>query len=180
MGVESFGVLVGAMFGLSYVWANTGSLGPAASLGLRVLGAVTAVAALALLPRRAPQVDSPALRRRSAGRGYGLVVGAEVVAGVLGLIVLNGPLDEPHATVGWISVVVGAHFLALSVVVGEPMFSALGGSILVCGTVGVVLALAGASTGVTDVVAGVLPGELLLMACVISGAHGRRRRAVLG
>jgi hypothetical protein len=95
-------------------------------------------------------------------RRYWLVVAAEVLAIWVGLALLNGPLDTPHAAVAWISSVVGAHFVALAVVWRNPLFHWLGTALLGCGVVGLVLAARGSAIGVIDLVGGVLPGAILL------------------
>ena len=86
----------------------------------------------------------------------------EVVAVAVGLALFKRPADTPRAAVAWISFVVGAHFFGLAAIWKRSLFLWLGFSILLCGSLGLVLAIAGPSTGAIDTFAGVLPGGLLL------------------
>lgn len=174
---EKLGSLIGAAFGLVFVLANTGSLpGPVAGV-LRVLAVAAAVAVIVLVRR-----PSPALQGAGGGfgRGYWLVVGAEVVALFGGLAVLNGPLQAPQAAVAWVALVVGLHFTALAVVWREPAFFVLGAAMAACGAVGLGLAALGSGAVPIDVVAGVVPGGLLLAAALwgVTGGPARRRSPV--
>ena len=161
MSPEKLGSLIGAAFGLVFVLVNTGSIPSAFAWLLRVLGIVAFVAVLVAVGR-----PGPATGTRHAGggfgRGYWLVVGAEVLAIWIGLALLNGPLETPHAAVAWISSVVGAHFFALAVVWRNPLFHRLGAALLVCGVVGLALAAGGSEASAIDLVGGVLPGAILI------------------
>jgi hypothetical protein len=95
-------------------------------------------------------------------RGYALTVVGEVVALAAGLWVLNAVLEVPRAGVGWVSVVVGAHFFALAVVFGLRLFHLLGAIVTSCGVAGLVLVALGASQAQVETVAGVVPGIVLL------------------
>jgi hypothetical protein len=159
MTAEKWGSLIGAVFGLIFVLANTGALQPGLGTVLRVLGVAAFVAVLVTL-RRPAAVTRPA--GSGIGRSYWLVVACEVVAITVGLVLLNGPLHAPQAAVSWISFVVGAHFIGCAVVWKQPFFHWLGTSILLCGATGLVLAVATSSTGPIDAAGGVLPGALLL------------------
>jgi hypothetical protein len=72
------------------------------------------------------------------------------------------PGDLSLRGIAWISFVVGAHFFGLAAIWKQSLFLWLGSSMLLCGALGLVLAIAGSSTGAIDTVAGVLPGGLLL------------------
>jgi hypothetical protein len=166
MSPRKLGSLIGAIFGLIFVLANTGAFPSGVGMTLRAIaGLAFAVVLVAALRRPGAPATEPLDSRTlggAFGRGYWLVVAAEVVAIVGGLAVLNGPLDAPQAAVAWIATVVGAHFFALGVVWAQPFFHWLGGALLLCGLIGLVLAAAGASEAPIDAVAGVLPGALLL------------------
>jgi hypothetical protein len=160
---EKLGSSIGAAFGLGFVLANTGALPTGVALVLRVLGLAAFVAVFVLLRRRRSSTGTvPPLEGRRFGQGYWLVVAVEVVAIAVGLALLNGPLHTPRAAVAWISFVVGAHFFGLAAIWKQSLFQWLGVSILLCGALGLVLAIAGSSTGAIDTVGGVLPGGLLL------------------
>lgn len=159
------GAAIGAVFGLVYVLVNAGELPSAASLTIRLLGAAAFAGLVGtLMVRRDIGLGAGARDPRSAGfsRGYWLVVGVEVVALFGGLRLINGPFDIAEASVGWVSLVVGLHFVALAVVWRNPFVRWLGVAIAVCGAAGLVLALAGASVAVIAVISGIVPGFLLL------------------
>lgn len=160
---QRIGSLIGATFGLTYVIVNAGPLSTGWTLTLRVLAAVAFVAVLlAVFGSAAPSPDRGRQEPRVFGRGYWLVVAAELVALFLGTRVLSGPLNAPQAGVAWVSLVVGVHFFALAVVFGERFFHWLGGVITACGVVGLVLAATGAEEPTIALVSGVLPGGILL------------------
>jgi hypothetical protein len=96
----------------------------------------------------------------------------EVVAIAVGLALLHGPLHAPQAAVAWIALVVGAHFIGLAVVWKQSFFHWLNASILLCGAIGLVLAVATSPQAAIDTVAGVLPGALLLAFSLWSSIRG--------
>ncbi|MEO6714030.1 MAG: hypothetical protein ABIM89_11460 [Mycobacteriales bacterium] len=159
------GPLIGSVFGLIFVLANAGALpAPVGALAQGIAFAVF-VAIVLTLRRRAARLSAQA---RAAGprfgSGFWIVVAGELIAIAAGLVVLNGPLDAPRATVAWISLVVGLHFVALAFTLHQPFLHALGAAIATCGATGLVLAAAGASNAAIATIAGVLPGALLLCA----------------
>jgi hypothetical protein len=95
----------------------------------------------------------------------------EVVAIAVRLALLNGPLHAPQAAVAWIALVV-AHFIGLAVVWKQSFFHWLNASILLCGAIGLVLAVATSPQAAIDTVAGVLPGALLLAFSLWSSIRG--------
>ncbi len=160
---QRLGSAIVATFGLVYVEVNAGAL-PSVIAGVaRIVGAVLfiVVAALLLAGRHSSPTDgTPA--RQGFGRGYWVVVGVEVAAIVVGARLLTGPLGLPHSVVAWISVVVGAHFVALARVWQIRRFHVLGATIALCGAAGLAAAGAGASDAVVAGTGGVIPGALLL------------------
>ncbi|MFB7177162.1 hypothetical protein ACFCYI_05600 [Streptomyces sp. NPDC056257] len=156
--------LIGAGFGVFFVQANAGALPPAVAVPLRLL-AISAFVWLFIALRRsrvpsAGGADAPAPRR--FGRGYLLVVAAEVVLVAAGLFVVNRVLHAPRATVGWIALVVGLHFFGLAAVWRMPSLRLLAAAMSACGAAGLVLAACGCSAAVIAAVAGIAPGALLL------------------
>ncbi|MER6250164.1 hypothetical protein ABT224_02025 [Streptomyces sp. NPDC001584] len=164
--------LIGAIFGLVFVVANAGALPTTAAVTLRLL-AIASFIWLFIALRRAR--TSPAggvggearpgaapRMPRMFGRGYVLVVAAEVAAALAGILVINLVLHVPHATVAWISLVVGLHFFGLAVVWRMPALRLLAAAMAACGAAGLVLAACGASLAVIATVAGIAPGALLL------------------
>lgn len=166
------GSMIGASFGLVYVFVNSGSLPGSVRWAVRLLAAavfIAVVLASVRLSRRGPAEPGTDVAPRSDpgsgspfGRSYWLVVALEVVAIVVGARLLSGPLDLPEAGVAWVSVVVGVHFFALAVIFRQSFFHWLGAAIAGCGALGIVLALLDAGSQPVEVVAGVVPGALLL------------------
>lgn len=162
---QRIGSLIAASFGLVYVWVNTGLLPTALAWSLRVLGvlAFVAIAVAVWRSRTVPAPGGQSARGTSPfGRGYWLVVGVEVVALFGGVRILAGPLGHPDGGVAWVSFVVGVHFFALAVVLHAPFFNWLGAAVTLCGVVGLVLVFTGGAPAIIALVAGVLPGALLL------------------
>ncbi|MDQ6873987.1 MAG: hypothetical protein M3042_02840 [Actinomycetota bacterium] len=155
------GARIGAAFGLVYVLVNTIGLPQPAAVILRALGIAAFVGVIILARRTALPADAGAARA-GFGRGYWLVVAAEVVAGVAGAVVLLRVLKQPHALVAWISLVVGVHFFGLSVVWRAPFYRWLGAAITLCGVAGLVAAASSSSRVTIATIAGVGPGLLLL------------------
>lgn len=160
---QRIGSLIAGAFGLIYVLVNAGPLTAPWTLTLRVLAAVAFVAVLVAIFRApVPSRGRGGQERRVFGRAYWFVVAAEFIALYLGVRVLNGPLDAPEAGVAWVSLVVGVHFFALAVVFGQRFFHWLGGVITACGVIGLGLAATSAAEPTIALVAGVLPGVVLL------------------
>jgi hypothetical protein len=180
MKAEKIGSLIGAGFGLVFVLANTGAVPSGVAIVLRVLGVGAFAAVFVMAGRALSQMgDVPPLAGRGFGQRYWIVVAVEFVAIAVGLALLNGPLHTPLATVAWISFVVGAHFFGLAAIWKQSVFLWLGASILVCGALGLVLAIVGSSAGAIDTVSGVLPGYLLLGFGLASSKKSRSPVAVV-
>lgn len=157
------GALIGAIFGLVFVLANAGALPSAAAILLRVLAILAFLRLFSVMRRNRPAATgAPEAVESSFGRGYRLVVAAEVVAGAGGLFVLSRVLYAPQAAVGWIALVVGVHFFGLAAVWRRPALNALAAAMSLCGAAGLVLAWADAPVAVIRAVAGIAPGALLL------------------
>lgn len=177
------GSLIAVAFGLVYVAVNSWPLPSAAAWFIRAAAIAMAAATAALIVvgavrgrTAAPGAEAEAVRAAETGaahgpgagsgpgfpRGYWLIVAVEAVALFGGLAVINGVFDAPRAGVAWVSVVVGAHFFPLARVFRLAFFHLLGGIIAACGLIGLVLAGPDASGGSTAVVAGVIPGFVLL------------------
>lgn len=156
--------LIGAVFGLVFVVANAGSLPTAAAVPLRILAIASFIwLFIALRRSRTPRADGEGgAAPRMFGRGYLLVVAAEVAAALAGILVINLVLHVPQATVAWISLVVGLHFFGLAVVWRMPALRLLAAAMTACGAAGLVLAACGASLAVIATVGGIVPGALLL------------------
>jgi hypothetical protein len=157
------GSVIGAIFGLIYLLVNTSPLPAAAAIPVRVAGAVAFLGIPAVLYRsRGAGGGEAAGQPGGFGRGYWLVVAAEVAALAVGLWALDGPLHTAYAAVAWVSFVVGAHFFGLAVVFGLRFFHLLGGVIIACGIAGLGLAAVGAGQIPIAVISGLVPGAVLL------------------
>src|SRR5262249_27780105 len=66
------------------------------------------------------------------------------------------------ATIGWVSIVVGVHFIALAVVWRVSLFRPLGIAIALCGAAAIAVAAGGAGDGWIAAVGGGIPGGVLL------------------
>ncbi|MEU4727414.1 hypothetical protein [Streptomyces sp. NPDC023588] len=188
------GRLIGAAFGLVFVLVNAGALSPALAVALRVL-AIASFIALFIALRRA-RVPAAATDRaedtdgstdhadgtapRTFDRGYRLVVAAEVLAALAGVLVVNHLLHAPQATGAWITFVVGLHFFGLAAVWRMPSLRLLAAAMSACGAAGLVLAACGSSPAVIAAVAGIAPGALLLASVWWSVRTGPERVAAAG
>ena len=162
---QLLGSLIGGIFGLIYVEANTGLLPRPLAVGLQIAAGL-AFAGLAALLVRSRNLRAAVNPGGGSGfRGsYWLVVAGEATAIVVGAAVLNGPADLPHAVVAWVSIVVGAHFLVLAALWRLTLFRLLGAAIALCGAAGLGAAASGAPAALIASMGGVLPGILLLAA----------------
>ena len=168
---QRLGSMIAASFGLVYVVVNTGSFPVAVATSLRVLGVAAFVAIVVAVVRSRPAGAGGGERVAGFGRAYWAVVGAEVVALFAGLRVLDAAFDLSYAGVGWVSVVVGIHFLPLARIWREPVFVVLGVLVAGCGAIALLLAATLGDVAAVPAVGGVLPGFILLA----SGWWGARR-----
>lgn len=159
MAPERLGTLIGAVAGTAFVLANTGSSPLPVALPLRALAVVALVVVVAAVGRNAGPVAEV---QSEVPRSFWVIVGVEVLAIVLGCALLSGPLDRPEAAVAWIAFVVGGHFIGCARALDQPLFGWLGAALLLCGSGGLVLAWDRADVVAVDLVAGVLPGVVLL------------------
>lgn len=160
---RTVGLLIGAVGGTAFVVLNALRLPVAAGAPLAVL-AVGAFVGLVVLVRRrrgGAGVGGPGDGGGMYGRGYRIVVAAEVVAVVAGVVVL-GRLGLGLAVLPWVAFVVGVHFVALGSVWRQPSLGVVGAVVAVAGAVGFALALAGAPDPAIAVAAGIVPGVALL------------------
>ncbi|GAA2812645.1 hypothetical protein GCM10010505_43420 [Kitasatospora aburaviensis] len=170
--------LIGAIFGLVFVLANAAALPSAVGIPLRALAVLAFLWLFIALRRDRPAaVATGPATAATFGRGYRVVVAAEVVAGLGGLIVLNPVLHLPRASVGWIAAVVGLHFFGLAVVWRMPSVHVLAALLTACGAAGLVLAWADAPAAAIASISGIVPGALLLGAVgwTLRSPNGRSR-----
>jgi len=160
---DRLGLLIGAVFGLVYVVVNAGELDAPAGPLLQGLGVLAFVGVLAALRRGHARPSGNRAGSSDFGRGYQLVVVAEVIAIIAGIAALNGPLDLEDGVLPWVSLVVGTHFLALARIWRAPSLAWTGAGIALLGAIGLGLAAGDASKAAIAAVAGVGPGALLLV-----------------
>jgi hypothetical protein len=170
---DRLGLVIGATFGLVYVEVNAHAVSSPIGPLLQVLGVIAYVGVLVALRRASMTQTGEGPARPGFGRGYWLVVVAEVAAFAGGNALLNGPLDLPQGVLPWISFVVGVHFIGLAKVWHEASLGWVGSGIAVLGVLGLGLAWADASHTAIALIAGVGPGVVLLAASGWAAAHGR-------
>ncbi len=178
MSGAKLGSMVGAVGGLVFVMSNAGALSGPWPVVLRVLG-VVAFAAVVALVLRARVVGKGVEPSPAQLRAYGLTVLAEVAAIVVGNRVLVAVFALPTATLPWVASVLGAHFLVFARIFQEPVFAWLGAAVTVCGIGGILLAVFSATPAAIGVVAGIVPGAVLLGAVGQSAWVGRPRPVAL-
>lgn len=172
---QHIGSTIAAVFGLVYVLVNSADQPTALAWALRIAALVVCALVVArLVTGRRPAAGIEESDARGSapgergsrpapfGRGYWLIVLAEVVAIVVGARVLAGPLDHPEAGVAWVSVAVGVHFFALAAHFGMRFFHVLGALVTGCGVAGLVVAFTTSASALVSLVGGVVPGFLLL------------------
>lgn len=109
---QATGAVIGAVFGLVFVEANSAQLPGTWQTVARVGGAVVFVMLLAGIgrARRACEAVRPASGTAAFSRDYWLIVAAEAAALVAGLVIINAVFGAHELTVAWIALVVGVHF----------------------------------------------------------------------
>jgi hypothetical protein len=161
--------LIGAAFGLVFIWVNADVVGSPWSWILRGLGLVIAICVgLALALARRPETDLAP--RSTAIRVYWWCVVAEVVALFAGTRLLDANGHGEYG-VAWVAFVVGLHFLPFSWAWRHPEFRWLGITLMTLASIGAVLGAAGEGDASIALVAGVWSGFALLG---FAGAGGRR------
>ena len=164
------GHVVGGLFGLVFVIANTGPLDQA----VRTVAIVVACLAFAfvviafILSIRAGARPSADQGERLEKR-YLLIVAVETVALFGGLAILR-PI-EPAVTLGWIALVVGLHFFPFVSLWprGRTQFYVLGTTLAVLGVIGLILAFTTHEGELVALVSGLGSGIALLALGVVSG-----------
>ncbi|MBB6345557.1 hypothetical protein ACWGH8_08890 [Nonomuraea muscovyensis] len=171
------GLLVGAVFGAVFVVVNAQSpLDTVTVTVLRVVACLAAAGVVAMWFATARR-ERPAAgaRRNMFGRGYLIIVAAEVIL-LFGGIRLLAAWDRPEQTnVAWVAFVVGVHFIALAPVWKEWGIAVPGVVLTLLGAAGLVLA-ATAAVAWVPLVSGVLSGVVLLAGSVTFGWRGLAAR----
>ncbi|WP_228010462.1 hypothetical protein [Nonomuraea phyllanthi] len=169
------GLLIGAVFGAVFVIVNAQSPLPAVAVTvLRVAAVLAAAGVLAMWfttarRERSARTDGSALagpapegpRPGMFGRGYLVVVAAEVILLFGGLRVLAMWERPVETNVAWVALVVGVHFVALAPIWKDRSIAVPGVLLTLLGAAGLVLASTPAA-GWVPLVSGVLSGVVLL------------------
>ncbi|MEQ4500945.1 hypothetical protein [Nocardioides kribbensis] len=168
---RSLGSVVGAAGGALFVWNAAGDLAAttwlrAAAVALLVL---TVGAALVARRGRGGRSGGGAAPPRSALRTYGWSVTLMAVAIVVGARAWVA-LDLEAVVLPWVVLVVGAHFLPFARAFGAPVFTRLGGLLVLVGGAGAVAA--GLGVGDAAPVAGLLAGLALLASGLTAEVRG--------
>ncbi len=176
---QRIGSIVAAVFGLVYVVVNSSHFAAPVMWVVRACAVAAAVAiAIALASRRGEMAGGRGgavndTARHTYPRSFWLVTAGEVIALFGGVLVINRVFHRPEASVAWVSIVVGVHFLPMARMFSQRFFYLMGAAIIVCGLVGLVLVARHAPEAVIAAVSGVVPGAILLG----FGLWGSRRRA---
>ncbi|OPG13012.1 hypothetical protein [Microbispora sp. GKU 823] len=175
------GLLIGAVFGAVFVFANSHPpLGHALALVLRIAAAVALTGVVAmwfLAVGRArstgaePGIGGGGESGKMFGLGFAVVVVIEAVALFGGIAVLRA-LDRPEeSNVAWIALVVGVHFVALGPIWRDRTIMVPGVVLTVLGVAGLVMTATSAVAWV-PLVSGVLSGLTLLAGCLAAARRG--------
>jgi hypothetical protein len=172
--------MVGAVGGLAFVLFNSWPLGDPWTnvlIGIGVLWFLWDVRAIMRVPED-PDAVRPDARQMQA---FWIVVALEVVLIIGGTQLAIRGLDMPSASLPWVAIVLGVHWLVFRMVFRENVFLWLGFFTLTCGVVGLMVALTGVagsdSLAATAITSGLLVGIVLLVAVGVDA--GRRRQALL-
>ncbi len=172
------GALIGLVGGIVFVVIN-GFLLPSpwsqVVIGVAVVVALLAVRTV-LRTRADPQAYRPDERQMQA---FWITIGLEVVAIVGGGLVINTVLQAPQASLPWISLVLGVHWLVFHRVFAQDVFLWLGWFTVTCGLVGMIAAVTQVGPPESPrVVSGLLTG--LVMIGTVAVDARRRRQRILG
>lgn len=167
-GFEHDQAVTALIFGVAaFAWFGWGQAQPPAGWPVPLTvgsaaGAVAAVLAALLVFRlrgRPSAMQDPQVRR-----GYFMIVGAEVAAIVIGVVVL-GVSGHGAYTAAWVLLIVGVHFLPLARLFANAGLRVAGVAVI---AVAVAAAVTGAASGVQpSTVAGAGGGVVLLVSAVV-------------
>lgn len=161
------GSVIGALFGLIYLWTGAPVFSYPFAEILRLLAVAAVVGSPGLFWKQRGQTEvSPHHQDRPPirfGRGYWLVVG-EALAIFGGAAVINHGLNAPRAVLPWITLVVGTHFFALAAVWRVRFFHWFGAGMTTSAAAGLIGAAMGLGPPWITGFGGIVPGSMLLAA----------------
>ena len=173
------GSLIGTAFGLVFILANSGdpvAPWPAIIRAAGLFVALLLVLGVVAVARRSPAaVPGNSDAAGFMGRGYRIIVVAEVIALFGGLMLINNVFHRPAVAVAWVAVVVGVHFIGLAKVWRMPIYTVLGTVQTLLGLAGFLLYAFGAPSAI-GLVSGVGSG-VALFATVGTALIGALRAA---
>lgn len=172
------GALIGLVGGLFFVVLNGPVLPVPWPTVVIAVGVVLFLFTIrtVLRTRPDPAAYRPDERQMQA---FWITVGLEAAAIFGGAFVIVRVLGRPDASLPWISLVLGLHWLVFHRVFGEPVFLWLGWFTLTCGVMGMLAAITRIGPPESStVVSGLLTGVVMLI--VVNVDARRRRRAVTG
>lgn len=158
------GSAVALTFGAVFVLVNSGDLADPWPLVIRAAGLAVAamlVVALVLVARKTTPARASAYGYPD--RRFWIIVAAEAVAFVAGLVVINGVLQRPEVGVAWVALVVGVHFFGLGWIWRIRVYHRLGAVMTALGLAGFLIDALGGSAGTVGLVAGVGSGAALYL-----------------
>lgn len=170
------GPLIGLVGGVVFVVVN-GFVLPTPWSGV-VIGIALVVALLATRTvLRAPS-DPGAYRPDSRQmQAFWITIALEVAALLGGGLVINSVLHLPEASLPWVSLVLGVHWLVFKTVFQQDVFLWLGWFTLTLGIVGMIAALSKIGPQESPVVvSGLLTGLVMIGAVAVDGRRRRQRR----
>ncbi|MFD1540957.1 hypothetical protein [Nonomuraea guangzhouensis] len=170
------GLLVGAVFGAVFVVVNAQSpLNTVTANLLRVVACLAAASVVAMWIMTARKERSVA-GGPLFGRGYLIVVAAEVILLFGGIRVLAAWERPEQTNVAWVAFVVGVHFIALAPIWKDWRITVPGVVLTLLGAAGLVLASTAAVAWV-PLISGVLSGVVLLTGSLTFGWRAVARPA---
>jgi hypothetical protein len=172
---STVGSLIGLVGGMVFVAVN-GTVLPSPWSGV-LIGAAALVFLLALRTLRRTPPDPDAYRPDERQmQALWITIGLEVAFLLGGGLVINTVLQAPRASLPWVSLILGLHWLVFHRVFGQPVFLWLGWFTVTCGVTGMVAAVTQIGPPEAPVVvSGVLTG-LVMLGCVSVDARHRRQR----
>ena len=173
------GARVGALIGLAagvVLVAVTGFVLPTPWSGV-VIGVAVAVALLATRTVLRTPADATAYRPDARQmQAFWITIALEVAALVGGGLVINEGLHLPEASLPWLSLVLGVHWLVVKAVFQQDVFLWLGWFTLTLGVVGMIAALGRVGPPESPVVVSGLLTGLVMIGAVAVDARRRRQR----
>ncbi len=154
------GALISGFFGALWALWGAGGFDGAARVAIQVAGVVLGLAVVVPALVLALRARSDPSGSMFAGRSYRVIVAMEVVALVVGNVLL-GRTGLGAYVIAWTAFVVGVHFLAFGRAF-DRVFTVIGALMIAAAVLGTVLGVAGGGDGVVLAVTGLISAVVLL------------------